>query len=402
MDTIMETVIKNSGSSTRRSGKIPVGGAVLIVLLGRIGDVIFTLPSVIAIKNARPDIEIDWIIEDRCADLLLDHPVISHRIVFHRSEYQSLVKKKKYREAFCLLRDLVRRVRKKKYDAVLDFQGLLKSGVLTGIARSSLKLGSPSTYGRMREGAALFSRQVPLSDPGLHLIDRHALVVRELLGDVPFTREFFLAFSEEDRIKVDDVLSHKGWGNMNSPTGLSPLILLHPFASWETRQWPMASFLETAIYFLKKGYRIGIIGGGEKSQWDLLAPFREYLEKTEKTEPDITTRMKFFLGELSLRGTGLLMTRSELVIADDSGPMHLASALGVRTLGIFGPTDPVRLGPSYPPGSRSVHLDLLCQPCMKRRCPIGTLCMTNLSPENVIREAEDLLSVPLAKQDRYD
>ena len=397
----METVIENSGNASRRSSNLPVGGSILVVLLGRIGDVIFTLPSVIAIKKARPDIEVDWIVEDRCADLLLDHPVISNRIVFRRSEYQSLVKKKKYRAAFCLLRDLVMTVRKKKYDAVLDFQGLLKSGVLTGLARSPLKLGSPSTYGRMKEGAGLFSKQVSLSDPGLHLIDRHALVVRELLGDVPFTREFFLAFSEEDRNKVEDVLNQKGWGKRISSTADLPLILLHPFASWETRQWPMANFLETAIYFLKKGYRIGVIGGGGESQWNLLAPFRNFLEKTEKSEPDINTKMKFFLGELSLRGTGLLMTRSELVIAEDSGPMHLASALGVRTLGIFGPTDPVRLGPSYPPGSRSIHLDLLCQPCMKRRCPIGTLCMTNLSPEVVIREAEDLLSVPLAKQDRH-
>ena len=400
MNTVSESDTKGAGNVYRRPGELPVGGSILVVLLGRIGDVIFTLPSVIAIKKNRPDIQIDWIVEDRCADLLLDHPVISNLILFCRSEYQALVEKRKYREAFRLLRDLVRTIRAKKYDAVLDFQGLLKSGVLTGLARSPLKLGSPSTYGRMKEGAGLFSRQVLLPNPGLHLIDRHALVVRELLGNISFQREFFLPFSEEDHKKVDDLLLSKGWKIKDSPSEAPPLILLHPFASWETRQWPMSHFLETAIHFLGKGYRIGVIGGGGSSQWSLLEPFRNFLEKTEKTEPDINTRMKFFLGEMSLRGTGLLMTRSDLVIADDSGPMHLASALGVRTLGVFGPTDPVRLGPSYPPGSRSIHLDLLCQPCMKRRCPIGTVCMINLLPEDVIRAAEELLQVPMAKQDK--
>ena len=369
--------------------------SVLIVLLGRIGDVIFTLPSVIALKKLRPEIEIDWVVEDRCADLLVGHPAINNLIIFPRARYQSLVKQKKYRQAWGILVDLVRSIRTRKYAAVLDFQGLLKSGILTGLARSSLKLGSPSTYGKMREGAGFFSRQVPLTDPGLHLIDRHALVVRELMGDFSFDREFYLPVLPQDRETLDALLRSKGWGEGSLSV---PLILLHPFASWKTRQWPMRFFLDVGVHFLRKGYRVGIIGGGGEEQKTLVAPFREFLEKTEKEEPDINTRMKFFQGELSLRGTAHLMTRAELVIADDSGPMHLASALGVRTLGVFGPTDPVRLGPSYPPGSSSVHLNLLCQPCMKRSCPIGTVCMNDLLPEDVIRAAESLLAVPMARQ----
>ena len=97
--------------------------SILIVLLGRIGDVIFTLPSVIALKKLRPEIEIDWVVEDRCADLLVGHPAINNLIIFPRARYQSLVKQKKYRQAWGILVDLVRSIRTRKYAAVLDFQG---------------------------------------------------------------------------------------------------------------------------------------------------------------------------------------------------------------------------------------------------------------------------------------
>ena len=389
-----------------RTRKIPVpelpeNGQILVVLLGRIGDVVLTLPSVIAIKKARPDLSIDWVVEDRCSDLLLDHPCLRSIILFRRAEFENRWKRKEWRDSLKILLDLTKQIRRTRYDAVLDFQGLLKSGIISGLARSPLKLGSPSTYGKMKEGAWIFSRQVPLTRPDLHLVDRHGLVVRSLLGSGSFSRDFFIPVSAPERMRVHHVLGEKGW-EMNEEEG-SPkgnLILIHPFASWPTRRWPVSRFAEVARYFLEKGHHVGIIGGGGIAQKEWVGPIAALLGKTDRGKTGIKDRLAFFLGEMSLRESAFLMTLSELVITDDSGPMHLSAALGVRTLAIFGPTDPVRLGPSYGPQCSSVHLDLACRPCMKRRCPIGTLCLEELPTDRVIAEAERLLVLPDLKNDR--
>ncbi|MHB8370056.1 MAG: glycosyltransferase family 9 protein, partial [Leptospirales bacterium] len=141
--------------------RLPEGSAVLVVLFGRIGDVVFTLPSVAALAKARPDVSIDWIVEDRCADLLRGHPHIREIILFKRSEISGLWRKGHPIRALREMAALVRSLRLRPYAAVLDFQGLLKSGIAAGLARGATKLGSPSAYGRLSEGAGLCSRQVP-------------------------------------------------------------------------------------------------------------------------------------------------------------------------------------------------------------------------------------------------
>ncbi|MHB1286346.1 MAG: glycosyltransferase family 9 protein [Leptospirales bacterium] len=381
--------------------KIPENGSILVVLLGRIGDVILTLPSIIALKSARPDLSIDWVVEDRCSDLLFNHPCLASVILFRRAEFEDLWKRRQWKEGLRVLWGLVKEIRRTRYDAVLDFQGLLKSGIITGLARSPLKLGSPSTYGKMKEGAWLFSRQVPLTQTNLHLVDRHGLVVEALLGTGAFTRDFFIPVSLPERKSVDHILRGKGWKIAPREDGPKDrLILIHPFASWPTRRWPISRFVDVARHFLGKGYHIGIIGGGGTQQKEWVRPLEVLVEKTDNGKTGIKERLAFFLGEMSLKESAYLMTLSELVITDDSGPMHLSAALGVRTLAIFGPTDPVRLGPSYGPQCASVHLDLACQPCMKRRCPIGTICLEELPSDRIIDEAERLLILPDAKNDR--
>lgn len=375
-----------SGFSTS-SGTLPDGAEILVVLLGRIGDVIFTLPSILALKADRPDLRIDWVVEDRCSDLLLDHPAIRNLIIFPRRQFQELMKSGNRLKALEIVWRTIRRIRETRYEAVLDFQALLKSGLLTGLSHGKSKLGSPSTYGRMREGSGLFSRQVPLSDPESHLVDRHFLVVKELLGYGPRPVPFSYAVADSDRASVDRAIHESGW----SGTEPTPFVLFHPFASWKTRCWPISHFASLAAEFLRAGMAVGVIGGGGVSQESTFAEMRS---KVGKLLPSLDgNRFVPFMGRFSLKETGLLMTRSQLVIANDSGPMHLSSALGVRTVAIFGPTDPKRLGPYYPDTGRVLSTRLKCQPCMKRRCPIGTLCMTELEPKTVFDESIAFMGV---------
>lgn len=359
---------------------LPPGSSVLIVLFGRIGDVIFTLPSVQALKRARPDLSVDWLVEDRCADLLLGHPALRQVFLFRRGDYSRAVKDRRYGQAIGILGNLVRRVRQEPYAAVLDFQGLLKSGVATFLARGHVKLGSPSTYGRMKEGAGLFSRQVPMAQEGLHLVERHLLVVRELLGKDVSPEPLRLAFTEEEHHHV------------RSLVGSSPYVLIHPFASWATRNWSSSSWTRVVREISERGYRIALVGAGGGTQEKMKAEIEE----------SVSGGLVDLLGRLSLRELSLAMGLSEAVLAVDSGPMHLAASTGTRVVALFGPTDPVRLGPYGPRlgergeeemgrNGRVVTAGLPCQPCMMRRCPIGTPCQDRLEPEAVIAAFEEVM-----------
>ncbi|MGC8529469.1 MAG: glycosyltransferase family 9 protein [Leptospirillia bacterium] len=363
-----------------RGDRLPRHGEVLVVLFGRIGDVVFTLPSVAALARARPDLSIDWIVEDRCADLLSGHPLLRHVIRFERARVTALKKDGHPLRALGEIARLVRTVRSRRYDAVLDFQGLLKSGVATGLARGDLKLGSPSTYGRMREGSALFSRMVALPDPGLHLVERHLLVIKELL-DRPVTPvDSGLALSQEEIRSARE------------KAGTEPFALIHPFASWETRNWPTDHWKETAREMVKRGLRVIVAGAGGGAQDE---GARRILEGAGG-------RGHSLLGQLSLRELAAVMALSEVVLAVDSGPMHIAASSGARVVALFGPTDPIRLGPfgprkrpgegeSYGRSGRVVSAGLPCQPCMLRRCPIGTPCQSQLSPAVVVEAAQTLM-----------
>lgn len=379
------------------SGILPAGAEILVVLLGRIGDVIFTLPSILALKADRPDLRIDWVVEDRCSDLLLDHPALRNVIIFPRRQFQDLMRAGKRLKALENVWETVRRIRETRYEAVLDFQALLKSGLLTGLSHGKRKLGSPSTYGHMREGSGLFSRQVSLSDPESHLVDRHFRVVEELVGYRPRPVPFTYSVSDSDQKNVDQAIHGAGWtGSGNEPMSF---VLFHPFASWKTRCWPISHFASLAREFIRAGIAVGVIGGGGASQE---ATFAEMRSRIRELLPSLEShRFVPFMGRFSLKETGLLMTRSQLVIANDSGPMHLSSALGVRTVAIFGPTDPKRLGPYYQDTGRVLSSRLKCQPCMKRRCPIGTLCMTELEPKSVFDEAFSFMGARLPKSSFY-
>jgi heptosyltransferase-1 len=348
-----------------------------------------TLPSVLGLKMARPDISIDWVVEDRCADLLVGHPSLRRLILLHRRDFEREFKKGSYRMALSNLLDFRKDLRQDTYTAVLDFQSLLKSGVVAFLAKGKIKLGSPSTYGKMKEWSWLFSRPVSLSDPKLHLVDRHRLVIKELVGEDPPHPPFTLGIDPACESGVLERLDQ--WDQEIRSGGEShkrPLALLHPFASWVTRRWPLEYFGEVSRWLIDNGYRVGVIGGGGADQEVSFLKIREVVTQNRTDAPDVC--LKSFMGVLSLKESAVLMTKADIVIACDSGPMHLSSAMGVRTLGIFGPTDPVRLGPVGDLGME-IHADLLCHPCMGRRCPIGTPCMRELDPPAVIDAAIALL-----------
>ncbi len=334
----------------------------LIVKLSALGDVIQTLPALNLLKRVYPEAEIDWIVEERNGELLLDHPYL-RRVFFFKKDFF-----KNPGKFFSFIRNL----RKTQYTAIIDFQGLLKSGILTFFAKSRYKIG----FSNHREGSPLFYNvKFPPFDPELHAVKRYLLLVKNTVNFL--TPEVSFSFPEDEILYHHPLVEHK-------PTleTKRPYLILIPGARWETKLWPFAhwkSFLELSSE-LRKKYDFYFIGSEKEREIKIWA------EEMEKSFSGVFS----LIGKLSLKEVVFLIKRAEFIVSVDTGTMHLASLLNRPILALFGPTSPQRTGP-WSKNSFVIQEKLSCVPCFKRRC-LTLTCMQGLSPEKVWTKLKELLS----------
>lgn len=335
--------------------QLPPAAHVLVIRLSAFGDVLFALETVAALKQARPDVRIDFLVEDRFAGLLEGHPQIERVLVYPR------------RHKLRILGSLLR-LRHTRYDAVLDLHGILKSAMHVLFAKSPRKLGF--TAPGAREGAHRFYRTaVPLPLPLPHRADRGPYLLRALgieTGPVPPVLP----------LQVPAVDPWAGAGR--------PRIVLHPGTSAFARfkRWPASLFGELAARLLAKGLCVAVsFGPGE----------RELAEVIQRAAPAVRL---IDGGALGLRGLGTVLAQADLVIAADTGPLHLAAAAGVPVVALFGPKDPDLYGPRAHGSVRHQVLfaDVPCRPCKRRDC-VSPQCVLGLEVDTVERAVLQALAV---------
>jgi lipopolysaccharide heptosyltransferase II len=244
---------------------------------------------------------------------------------------------------------------------VIDLQSLARSAAFAWLANGRLTVGLDDP----REGAtAFYDLAVPRPSASTHAVDWY-LSVLPVLG-VPVSREFQWL---PPRSKVAATLAHS-W-----PIASARWILLQPGARWLNKRWPVESFAALArqCLTLGSGFRVAVLGAEEDG------PLAKAIATTERCL-DLT-------GKLSLPEMVEWMRFSELVITNDTGPMHVAAALGKPAVALFGPTDPRRTGP-YGQLDHVVRLNLSCVPCLSSRCRYAKPfeCLRAL-PVNVVFEA---------------
>jgi ADP-heptose:LPS heptosyltransferase len=162
-------------------------------------------------------------------------------------------------------------------------------------------------------------------------------------------------------------------------TGASPRVALVPFSRWPTKNWPAASFVQL-VRRLRERLNAGIFLVGGNDSRGVCGEIERHAGAVENAA-----------GRLTLIQTGSLLAEMDLVIANDSGPMHMAAALGVPVLAIFGPTDPVRTGP-YGAKHRVLTAPVPCRPCYRRTCRFGDIrCLAGIRPETVADAAVEML-----------
>jgi lipopolysaccharide heptosyltransferase II len=341
---------------------------VLIVKPSAIGDVAQTAPVATLLRRRMPEARIEWLLNKHYLPLLDGHPDIDEPIPFDRKLFASpmaLVGRP--------LRGFLKDIRRRSFDLVLDLQGLFRSGV---IARAS---GAPHRVGfaNARELSPMFyTVKVPVPDPEVHAVDRYMSVLRRLGVEVPEALPWRLPVNESAKGFVDEATGEF------APSQDGPLVGVCPTTRWETKHWPLEYFIEVARRLVAER-KARILIDGAPGDEPVTHRLRDAVNETVAASAvDLT-------GRTTLAELVAAIARADLFLTNDSGPMHIADALGTPLVAVFGPTNPVRTGP-YRQRNHVVRLDIDCAPCYRRRCD-RMRCMTELAPEVVYEKVVAVL-----------
>jgi lipopolysaccharide heptosyltransferase I len=307
---------------------------ILIIKPSAIGDVVHTLPILNLLRKRWPDAHISWLVTPACAGLLEGHPQLDEVILFERRRYGS-----SWRDPGALrdLFALTRKLRKQQFDLVIDLQGLFRSGWLTWKTRAPVRIG----FANAREGAPIaYTHRVPVASADQHAIDRY-LSITEALGCGRGPVEFHFATGQLEREYIADQLR-----------GVERYAVLLPGTNWQTKRWPEQNFAALVGPLKERFGLTSVIAGGSD-----VAPLAAKIGEGAIS----------LVGKTNLRELTALLEASDLVIANDSGPMHIAAALGKPLVALFGPTNPLRTGPYQRPNA-VLRLDIPCSPCYSRTC----------------------------------
>jgi heptosyltransferase-1 len=343
----------------------------LVVRLGAMGDILHALPAVTALRRAHPEWVIDWVVEPKwCA--LLSAAGASGRDTGQSAPKQPLVDRvhltpakqwgksplagRTIREFMALRRAL----REAKYDAVIDFQGAVRSAVFGRLAGGRL-IGEAEP----REWAARWLFTDRVATRGAHVIEQDFDLACAVAGDALKPVQPWLPFD----------LGAEAWadGLLASARG-QRAVLINPGAGWGAKRWPVERYAIVAQGLIGRGCRVLVNAGpGEERIVDVI------VSRTKGAATPLAP---------SLENLIALTRRVALVIAGDTGPLHLACALGKPVVGIYGPTDPRRNGPFgteskvlRSPASRRDHT--------RRKMPEAGLL--TIQPDEVLSVAEELL-----------
>ncbi len=344
---------------------------ILAIRLGALGDVLNVFPAIRGLKAAMPDSEISWLVEETAAPLVQANPDIAKVFVMPRRRWQAAL----FRPGKMLplpreVSQFIRQIRNGNCDAALDFQCTLKSGVLGALSRIPCRIGFAPPH--CREMSHLFTtEQVQLPSSPISRAQKNLALVRALAPQAECGRST-LNFSPDDSAFAQSLVEQ--W-RVETRT----LIAIHPGTSdfGSFKRWPTDRYAQVARQLRDKLGAATLVtwGPGER---DLAARVAALSHGAALVAPETT-----------LPQLAEIIRRLDLFIASDTGPLHLAAALGRPVVAIFGPKDPVIYGP-YGCPSIIVRKDLHCAPCKKRRCS-RVDCIMKIQPGEVFAAAAKML-----------
>ena len=333
---------------------------ILFIKPSSLGDIVDALPTLAALRRRFPEAHIAWLVKRQWAGFVeraegLDRVwPVGPGIGGWLSE--------------------VPRLRAEGFDLAVDLQGLLRSALMARLAGCPARVG----FANGREGSPLFyTQRVPVPTDEMHAVDRYLLVADAVGAGRREKPQFRFAIPSADRELMEEVLRRHG---------LRPgaaWIAMNVSARWPTKRWPFESFAVVADRLHDEGMGQVVLVGGPDDRVDAQA-VRAHM----KTTPvDVT-------GATDVGLLPALLQSASLLVTNDSGPMHVAAAVGTPVVALFGPTSAARTGP-YGTGHRVLARQLPCSPCFSRQCrnPVERECLISITPAEVVEAARGQLAV---------
>lgn len=324
---------------------------ILIVKPSSLGDIVHSLPVLNALKGCFPRAKIHWVVAKGLEGLLEGNPMIEKLWIVNKDEWKKIDKLKTTVQE---LRTLFRKLKAEKYDLVVDLQGLMRSGIITASTRAPVRIG----FTEAREGSTMFYTHKVRGGRNIHAVERYLKIVEALECDIP---EIHFPLPSDN-----------AFSQFSIPKG--EYIVFIPGARWSTKKWGCRQFGELAS---KLPFRSVIVGSrSDVRDADTIVSL--------SSGNALSFAGKTTIGEL----TGLIQN-ARCVVSTDSGPMHIAAALHIPVIALFGPTDPHRTGP-YGKGHTVISAEIECSPCLQRRCK-DMKCMKEISVEKIARTVKRVL-----------
>ncbi len=344
---------------------------ILIIKLSSIGDVVHALPFLEVLKKSYPDSRIDWLVEEEASQVISGHPAINRIIISGRKRWQKeILDPSKFLKNSSEAIRFYKELRFSSYDIVIDLQGLFRSGFLTALSRGKRKIGMSGA----REGASFFLKEPPVAvDYDQHAIDRYLKIAGQL-GCNTDIRKGQIPVSEQDKKLADGIFA--------SFSEVKPLIAVNPMAKWKTKLWKPDKFSQLAEK-LQKEIECRIIFTGSGQDRPII---EEIIKQTGGRQDEIIN----LAGRTGLKELAYLYSGCSVLICTDTGPMHIAAAMGCRVVALFGPTSPLRTGP-YGNGHMIIRSGIDCSPCFKKECG-NTKCMEDITVDAVFDSVRSIIA----------
>ncbi|MBV8487261.1 MAG: glycosyltransferase family 9 protein [Planctomycetaceae bacterium] len=365
---------------------------ILLIKPSALGDVVHTLPVLVKLHTRYPDARIDWLITPENADLVCHHPDLSNTILFPRKALSHFGRD--WSATVSPFR-LLSTIRRNRYDLVIDLHGQFRSALFTLASGAPVRIGYDRPRVRIKaEGArrprGVFSQQhgwtgaregswiaythrMPIPTLDVHAVDRY-LWLAPLLGLDDRPPDFTIHLAPQATRTIEKLLRSHGLGGKS-------LAVLVPGTIWETKHWSVAGFAQVGRHLLESGYEV-VVAGTKRDR-----PRSQAIVAACPGACDLC-------GQTSVAELVALIQRAAICVTNDSGSMHVAVAVGSPVVSVFGPTNPVWIGPYGRPHA-VVRVDIPCSPCYLRKlrnCPNNHICMRELTPAMVIDRVERVIA----------
>lgn len=353
---------------------------ILIIKPSSLGDVIHALPFLKALKDTFPDAMIDWVISKNLKGIIENNPLINEVIPFNKDEWTNI---KKLPEILSDISSLRKTLQAKHYDMVVDLQGLLRSGLIALSAPTTLKIG----FADAREGSRFFYDKKVSVNGTAHAVDK-CLEVAKSIGARVIKAEFPLYINKSARDKIHKLM------------GTHEYVVIVPSARWHTKRWPAENFAS----LIKKISAPCVIAGSKadkkisqkiiklSSVKNISPPTTPLKRRGGKVKNREFPQVIDLCGKTDLKELTALIAGARVVVTNDSGPMHIAAALDIPVIALFGPTDPAKTGPygwQKNKKMRVIKANVPCSPCREKRCE-DLKCMTDISVDAVFNTLENI------------